>query len=272
MPRVLLRPGWVISHLVVIAIAVAFVNLGLWQLRRLDERRALNQTLETRLAQEPQPLSDVLERFGNDPAALPYRRVAVTGTYRPDLEVLLTPRNSQGEPGHHVLTPLVLDDGTAVLVERGWVPFVLDDPPIEQAAPPRGEVIVEGLLHPTQTATRAGAFNGGEGLEFLSVPDADRLQGQVDVTLLPFWVTLRQQSPPAETFPRTPALPDQTEGPHLSYALQWFGFTLVGVIGYPLLLRRRLRQERLPADGRDAAVSSERNTRKTKTTSSTTTP
>ena len=238
--RMFLRPRWMITHLVVLAIAVTFVSLGLWQLRRLDERRADNERIAKNMSGDVQPLADTLQRYGNDPAALSYRRVAVTGTYRPADEVLLTPRSNGRAAGHHVVTPLELDDGQAVLVDRGWVPFEDDEPPVEDAAPPEGQVSVEGILLPTAEAVRYGAANGGDRITFLSTVDVDLLQPQVDVTLLPVSVLLQDQRPGPGDLPIPGPAPEQSEGPHQSYAWQWFSFTAILVIGYPLLLRRSL--------------------------------
>jgi surfeit locus 1 family protein len=237
-----LRPRWIAVHLMVVALAVAFVSLGFWQLRRLDERRADNALITANMATEPAPLAETLERFGQDPDALRYRRVHVEGEYRPAHEVLLTPRSSEDRPGHDVVTPLLLADGNAVLVDRGWVPFEYDDPPVTQAAPPDGSVRVTGILLPTQTAARAGAADGTtDRLTYLSSVDVDRLQPQIPLPLLPFSVQLVQQEPPAEQLPVPAPLPEVSEGSHLSYAWQWFFFTAILLTGYPLLLRRSLR-------------------------------
>ena len=242
--RMFLRPRWLLAHFVVLAIAVTFVNLGQWQLRKLDERREDNQRIAANMTGEPQPLDATLERYGNDPDSLRYRRVVVEGTYRPAEEVLLTPRSNGRRPGHHVVTPLELDGGQAVLVDRGWVPFEDDEPPIEDAAPPEQRVTVEGILIPTAEAARAGAADGGDRITFLSTVDVDRLQPQVGVTLLPVSILLREQQPPPHDLPLPGVPPEQSEGPHQSYAWQWFSFTAIGLIGYPLLLRRSLAASR----------------------------
>ena len=242
--RTLLRPRWLVVHVVVVALVVLFVSLGFWQLRRLDERRADNALIAANLAEEPQPLAETLERYGDDPSALTYRRVTVTGTYRPDDEVLLTPRSVDRRAGHHVVTALETAPGTAVLVNRGWVPFALDTPPVAQAAPPTGDVTVEGILLPTQEAARYGNRDGGERLTYLSTVDVDLLQPQFDVTLYPFSVLLQEQQPPAGDLPIPAQPPEQSEGSHQSYAWQWFSFATIFGVGYPLLLRRSLASRR----------------------------
>lgn len=244
--RMFLRPRWIVSHVIVLAILVAFVNLGMWQLRRLAERRAEIQQISQNMAGAARPLAEVLAQYGNDPDALPYRRVIVSGRYRPADEVLLTPRSNGRRAGHHVVTPLVLADGQAVLVDRGWVPFEDDDPPIEQAAPPDGEVTVEGILLPTQEATRYGAPGGGDRITYLSSVDVDVVQPQVGISLYPFWVQLQSQRPAPDALPLPGVPPERDEGPHQSYAWQWFSFAAILLVGYPLLLRRSLYNARAP--------------------------
>lgn len=229
------------AHAVVVAIAVLFVSLGLWQLRRLDERRDSNALISQRLTAPAEPLAAVLDEVGADPTALTYRRVTVDGRYVPAEEVLLSPRSDNEEPGHHVVTPLVTTGGGAVLIDRGWVPFALDEPPVSQAAPPPGQVQVEGIVMPHRTANRFGSRSGtDEQVDYLSVVDVALLQPQVDEPLYPFYVQLGRQQPSAGALPRTPEPLDLGEGPHLSYALQWFSFALIGLVGYPLVIRKSL--------------------------------
>lgn len=241
----LLRPRWLLTHLVVLALVVAFVNVGLWQLRRLDERRALNATVSERMAAPPTPLTSLVSSEPVDELA--YRRVTVTGTYAVEDEVLLTPRSDNQQPGHHVLTPLVLDDGSAVVVDRGWVPFDSNEPPVQEALPPAGEVSVEGIVLPPQEATRSGTFDGSDDLVFVSAVDVGILQDAIAARLLPVGVLLREQRPAPAGLPRPGDPPEVSEGSHLSYALQWFSFAAIALFGYPLLLRRSIAARRQPA-------------------------
>jgi surfeit locus 1 family protein len=242
--RMFLRPRWLVVHAVVLALAVLFVNLGFWQLRRLDERRADNARITANLSQPVEPLEQTLAVSGNDPQGLAYRRVRVSGRYRPADEVLLTPRSNGNVAGHHVLTPLVVAEDQAVLVDRGWVPFADDEPPIAAAAPPSGAVSVSGILIPTSEAGRYGSAVGGETLTYLSGPDVDRIQPQVDVSLYPFSILLQEQTPASGDLPVPGELPAVDEGSHQSYAWQWFAFTAILLLGYPLLLRRSLQGRR----------------------------
>jgi len=107
--RTLLRPRWIVGHVVAVVFVIAFVMLGFWQLRRLDEKRTFNHAVTVALEAAPVPIADA-------PAG-GYTRVMATGTYDPSVEAL-TLRSLDGTSGYHVLTPLVLADGAAVLVDR----------------------------------------------------------------------------------------------------------------------------------------------------------
>ena len=219
-------------------VATTCVGLGLWQLRRLEERRELNATILDRRSDPPV----VIEGASARPDLDPYRPAAARGTYDLEHEVLLYGRSLDGEAGHHLVTPLVLPGGGAILVVRGWVPFAMQTAPVRGAAPPAAEVEVSGFLVPDE----------GDGS---TAPDAEGIIRVLDVmgiaSTLPFDVfplalQLAEQAPPQPGPLPTPVpMPELSEGPHLSYAIQWFAFAAVAVIGAAILLRR----DRGPATG-----------------------
>jgi surfeit locus 1 family protein len=218
---------------------IAFVNLGLWQVRRLDERREANALVSARLAESERPLAEVLAEVGDDPDELAYRRVSVDGTYLTDQELLLSVRPHGGSPGHHLLTPLETAGGEGVLVDRGWVPLPLDDPPVSQAAPGEGPVTVRGVLFPPLEDP-----GSPPDAEFVRQVDLARIAGRTSIELAPVYLLAQEQVPPAPgDLPRPGDLPELDEGPHLSYAIQWFLFAAIVVVGYPLLLRRTAREQ-----------------------------
>lgn len=220
------RPIWLLGHVVALSAVVAFVRLGVWQLDRLDEKKARNRIIAERADGPAIDLSDVVvERAA-------YQHVVATGRFDPSGEVLIRNRSFQGSVGAHVVTPLVVDDG-AVLVNRGWVP--LDGEP---APAPTGVVTVEGLLFDTQERT-IGPTDPPDGLlDVLNRVDVGRIDQQYGADLYPLY--LSQSAPDAEgDYPIRLPPPARDEGPHQSYAVQWFLFAGVVVVGYPLLLRRR---------------------------------
>ncbi len=236
----LLTPRWVVAHIVVLMVVIVCVNLGFWQLRRLDERRIENTVGETRFNSVPEDLEVLMSSVGADLDSLVYRRALTTGVFDPDNEVLIRSQIYLENAGFHVITPLVLADGTAVLVNRGWVPLVLDRVPVNQAPPPVGEVEVLAWLDLTKIRGAFGPADLEEGrLVAMSRVDIDRIQQQVPYRLAPMYLLLLDAlETDLPISPKAPVFDD--EGPHLGYAIQWFGFALVGLIGYGFLIRKAL--------------------------------
>lgn len=251
--RAFLRsPIWLLGHAVALLAVVLFVNLGFWQLRRLEEVRDHNATVSARLAAPPRPLDEVIAEVGPDPDGLAHRRVTISGQYLMDEEVLLSTRSHRGTPGHHLLTPLQTAAGEGVVVDRGWVPLELDEPPVAEASPAAGEVTVTGVLFPPEPSPSTGR----ERVEFLRAVDLDRLGRQVSIDLAPVYVLDQEQA--GADLPRIAELAPLDEGPHRSYAGQWFAFAAVVAVGYPLLLRRRIREQRSGAVGGAGAQGAQR--------------
>lgn len=243
MDRRLLRPKWIVAHLAVLALGALFVVLGAWQMSRLEERRELNAAAAERFEEDPAPLDSVLVDAGNDVSEAEYRRVTIVGTFDPADEVLIRSQVYLGSAGFHVITPLVAANGDAVLVNRGWVPLTLDAVPVNEAPPPPGEVTVQGWVQLSQQRPSLGPEDPGDGrLATLNRIDIDRVQDQVDYSLAP--VYLVEIGPQGTELPVPLDPPDLTdEGPHLAYAVQWFGFAVVLFVGYFFLVRRRLAGE-----------------------------
>lgn len=242
-----LTPRWILSHLFVLACIVAFVNLGLWQLRRLDERKASNEIIATREVAAPVPAVELAPRgaSGDATAEAAFRRVTAEGTYRVEDQVLIRERTNEGAPGFWVVTPVVTASGDGLVVNRGWIPLTVGesgDP--ADYAPPAGTVRIVGLVRESQHPQGLEVADPADGrLARLSRVDVDRLQKQVGVPLLPVYVDLQAQDPaqPA-TLPQVVPAPELDEGSHLSYAFQWFLFAGLTAVVYPLLLRRHARQ------------------------------
>jgi cytochrome oxidase assembly protein ShyY1 len=239
MYRFLLRPRWIAFTLLVVAAVVLMVNLGFWQLRRLDERKGFNATVRDRADAEAIQVEDVL-RMGSDPDELDWTPVVAVGAYEADEQVLIVNRSQDGMAGLNVVTPLRLDDGTAILVNRGFVPLA-EDPP----AAPEGSVTVTGLLRESQERGFGGASDPSDGeLAEAQRIDIDRLAPQIDGEVLPMWLSLETSDPAQGDRPVPLPRPELTEGPHLSYAVQWFLFSAAAIVGWVLAVRHSARTRR----------------------------
>ncbi len=245
-----LKPRWLVAHVIIVVAAVSFIYLGLWQQRRLSQRLDQNSAVSARLGEPPQGLDEALQ--GTDPAAalgssrsMDYRWVRVEGRFDAQHEVLLRFRVHAGDAGFDVLTPLLLSDGRALLVNRGWVPYAFDTPPITEAAPPLGTVTASGWLRSPQRAPTTGLVSlaprdPAEGA--LTTPfyaDPQRLAPQMPYPLIDATLELHEQSPPQPgAWPLVAEMPVLDGGPHLGYAIQWFSFATIVLVGYVFLLRR----------------------------------
>ena len=245
--RFALRPKWIVSHIFIAFLVILMINLGFWQLRRLHEKRTHNKEV---LARSAQPLVPVrtLAKAGDPQSVVgpdEYRRVSAIGRYAADEEVLVRSRSWDSAPGSWILTPLVLPDGSAVVVNRGWIPNggVYSAVPKRYRAP-EGVVRVTGLFRQTEKRGAFGPHDPPTGrLTNLARADVVRLGKQVPQHLVPGWIQLQTQRPSEGSGAARPLpFPTLDEGPHLSYAFQWFFFTSVALVGYPLILRRRARE------------------------------
>jgi surfeit locus 1 family protein len=213
-----------------VGVAATCVALGFWQLRRLDERRAANAAI-VRNRSGPA----VTIRSAADVAGLsPFRRVVARGRYDPESEVIVYGRAREGEPGHHVVTPLVLEDGSAVLVVRGWVPFEMDTAPVAGAEPVARDVTVEGFL----VAAEPGESGPPDAMGVVRTLDPEAIAASLPFDVAPLALQLQDQRPPQPGPPLPVPPPELSEGPHLSYAIQWFSFAAIALVGAVVLLRR----------------------------------
>ncbi|HEX6301992.1 MAG TPA: SURF1 family protein [Acidimicrobiia bacterium] len=240
MLRSLRQPKWTVAAAFVVAVSAVFIRLGFWQLDRLEQRQMLNAVGEERIEAEPLNLATLLAEAEGDLESLQYRRVFVMGSYDPSGEVLIRSRVYLGQAGFHVVTPLLADEGWAVLVNRGWVPLSMGTPPVD-ARPETGRQRVEGWVQLSQTRPALGPEDlPGDQMIFNRL-DVGRIGEQMDHDVASVYILALGEE---DELPAEVELPDfEDEGSHLAYAIQWFGFAAVALIGFYFLLRRKGGQE-----------------------------
>lgn len=246
----LLRPKWLGFHLLVFGSIAVMLWLASWQLDRLDERRAFNDTVAERIEQPPVPLDELLADTdvdgSPDPEQAEWRQVIVTGTYLPD-QILWFNRSQDGVAGDNVLTPLVTDDGTTVLVNRGFVLLGVDVPPA-----PSGPVEILARVREPQERQRGELTDADDAAEAVTEVrriDLDQLAAQLPAPVAPVYLDLIDAVPSiAPTDPIQVPAPTLDEGPHLSYAVQWLIFATCVLIGWVLAIRRSIRTRRRRAN------------------------
>jgi surfeit locus 1 family protein len=252
MYRFLLTRRWLVLESLLVVLVVGFLSAGVWQLGRLDEKKRLSRS---QLARSAQPEASVADALAQRPEAAVYRRVAVTGTYDVEHEVVLLSRSFDGISGHHLLTPLVDAGRRAVIVDRGWVPLDDGHPGAPDALPPPGVVTVRGVLLASQHRGIFGPRLPLSGyLDEMFRIDVPRLRKQLPYAVYDDYLLLASQEPAqARALPKVVALPAPDLGPHLNYAIQWFSFAAIALLTFSALARRTSRTVRAGAVEPDAA-------------------
>jgi surfeit locus 1 family protein len=246
------------------AMAVLFVRLGFWQLHRLADRRAQNALVASRLAEPPAPLADI----PRDTARAQFRRVRFAGTYDFAHQIVLVERIRDGAPGVHLVTPLRPDAGvggdTVVLVDRGWV-YAPDGMSVDEErwresthVDAGGYVTVPGQGH-------GPAAIGDVRLNRLRWLDRRVISQRIGRPVASYAIDIQTDSGAGTTavvagpgtssasLERVPVRvppPTLDDGPHLSYAIQWFAFAVIAVLGPVLAVFVLPRTERWTPDVR----------------------
>ena len=233
------------GHIIVLIGLIVLINLGFWQLRRLEQRRALNAEIIAGLNANPVTLTGEPV----DPLQLRRKRVIVTGTLDNEENIIVKNRPSRGEAGVELVVPLIISGSdTAVMINRGWIPLDEVNPEARQKYDLEGEITVEGIAYPTQPQPSGYLVV----LDPTLAPDQSRLddwfridtvrlEEQLDYPLLPIFVRQSPGSDPDE-LPRREENFDLSEGSHLSYAVQWFSFAFIMVVVYASLLWQESRK------------------------------
>lgn len=242
--------GSLLFGLIALAASAGFVRLGIWQLSRHTEVSAENQVKRELIELDPVRLdASTLDSVSVE--QLIGRRVEVSGAWDFSREAIIRSRAHAGSPGTHVVTPLTLDrvDGrqpATVLVLRGWLPS-------SSAALPRsathGTSVLgrdnrrTALVEPSRAGLGNPAIELGEGeyavLSYAAL-DVDLIAGPGS-EVLPFFLQLlpREDGSARDGEPLPVVLPELGDGPHLGYAIQWFAFALITIIGTIAFLKKR---------------------------------
>ncbi|MDQ6829523.1 MAG: SURF1 family protein, partial [Gemmatimonadota bacterium] len=225
-----------LAVLIAIVTAAVCVRLGMWQLHRLAERRAQNAVVVGRTALAPVAPAESLPR---------YRRVVVSGTWDFDHELAIAGRTHGGSPGVNIVTPLTLaGSDRVVLVNRGWV-YSPDAGTIDLTKWHEPDpVSLPGYVdRPTDRKTPSPSL-GAHVLVSLDLPQLISRQPRPAAVLDYIVVALPTADSSSLAHPARLALPPLDEGPHQSYAVQWFSFATIAVLGVGLLLYQEGRTRR----------------------------
>lgn len=239
------RRRGVVVFVAALAAAAVTARLGAWQLSRAAEKEGMQAALESRAAAPPLPPAE-LARTAPQAAEQHYRRITLRGRWLGGRTVYLDNRPMDGRAGFYVVTPLALEDGEAVLVQRGWVPRdAAERTRVPQVAAPEGVVSVEGRIAPPPSRLyELGAEAHGAIRQNL---DLDAFSRETGLRLRPLSVQQTEAAGAAhDGLLRHWPAPAIDVHKHYGYALQWFALAalITGLYVWFQFLRPRLRRAR----------------------------
>jgi cytochrome oxidase assembly protein ShyY1 len=228
-----------------------FLGLGVWQLARNTHKHQISAREKAAYAK---PAPDVTTVGVGAPEG---SRAQARGTFDGAHETVLRNQIRNGNVGVDVLTPLDLGDGTAVLVDRGWVNASVQSG-ITTDPPPGGVAIVHGLVHDSNPLSAQDTVD--------HLPDGHLAVPRVDLAaigrtmphkLRPVWIEAQALSPaPTGNAPELPQPPPPDPVNHMQYALEWFAFALIPLVGWPIAVRRLARQRNAATSATNASTES----------------
>jgi cytochrome oxidase assembly protein ShyY1 len=240
---------WALLILFVAVLATAFVNLGEWQLDRLQQRQERNVAT---LANEKLPVVPYEQVFTKTIADDDqWQRVEASGTFDADHQFLLRYRSNGGAGGYEVVTPLRTATG-AVLVDRGFVRLEQGDPiPAAAPPPPAGEVTVVGHVRRDERGRSSASRPVNGQMRLIS---SRAIGATLPYPVVNGYIGLLTVDPPQSGDLVPVQLPEISDGPHFWYAVQWFMFAAIGLAGVVVFIRGDLRARREDAEPENAAV------------------
>ncbi|WP_396668876.1 SURF1 family protein [Microbacterium sp. R86528] len=248
---------WTIYIAIAIVFAIACGFLSYWQFTRNESRAEQLALVEQNYDAAPVALAELIPAGSDLLAEDEWRPVELVGQYLSDDELLVRNRPHGGTAAFEVLVPFETNDGRVILIDRGWVAPGEDQPdPDVVPATPTGEVTVVARLRPSEALPSSGRSAPEGQVPTINVPlvaatiaaDAGAMMDRSVYGLM------SSEDPAMATTPAALDKPSEDPGPHLSYAIQWILFAVMGFvfIGYVIRTERQYRRE----DEEDEADSS----------------
>lgn len=233
---------WIGYFALFVVFAIACVYLGNWQFERRGEARAEISRIDRNYDATPAPLADALATPADfDVDEHKWLTVTLEGSYE-DTAVLSRNRPGPKGVGADIIVPFRLTDGSLFFVDRGWVVASgtdIDDVLDTVPAPPTGTVEVVVRLRASEPEV-AGRSSAGRTVASINVPEIARVTGVTGELYSETYGMLVSESPTAE-HGILPPKPERDEGPHLSYALQWYVFIIIAGIGVGIAARQEFK-------------------------------
>jgi surfeit locus 1 family protein len=229
-----------VVFLAALSLALLTARLGFWQLDRAAQKNAVQSAIDTRRSLPPLA-PDALARTLAEADQQHYRAIEIDGRWLPEHTVYLDNRPMANRVGFIVVTPLALADGTAVLVQRGWLPRdALDRTKVAAPLVGADPVRVAGRIAPPPG--RLYEFDGAASGPIRQNIDVAAFARETRLSLRPLSIqSLDRAGAPSDGLLRDWPLPAATVHKHYGYAFQWFALSAltIGLYVWFQLIRPR---------------------------------
>jgi len=221
--------------LMTVPAVIIMLGLGVWQLHRMEWKNALLERIAERIHQEPANFDGGLSW---DESKDEYRRVRLRGSFVHEQELYLAARSRNGNVGYQVVTPFVLTNGMAVLVNRGWVPSERRDPAKRAEGQIKGDTDVVAVVRLTQAQGIMQPDNDpAKNVWFYIDVEAMKKASGV-ATEIDYWFEA-DATPNPGGFPIGGQTRIQIPNDHLQYAVTWFIFAITLTVIFLIFSYRR---------------------------------
>jgi cytochrome oxidase assembly protein ShyY1 len=223
----LIKPRWIALTLFLLILIYLFIRLSNWQFDRYDQRVLRNESTNVALSLAPKKIDSVSQMSD----LKQWEKIELTGSYLSDQSKLVRKQYLENNLGFWVITPFKIQNGENILVNRGWIP-IGSSASSNQSIPlaPVGTVNLEGYL---QTFNESITQPKDLPLNQVNTIDYKYFESAIANN---FYVQLANSSPMDNQVAIIP-LPELSNGPHFSYAIQWILFALLLPIGWYVLLK-----------------------------------
>lgn len=247
---------WTVYVLIAIGFAIGCAFLSQWQFDRNESRAEQIELVEKNYDADPVPLAELIGSDGELAPGDVWHPVVLTGEYLSDQQLLVRNRPHGGTSAFEVLVPFRDSDGRIVIVDRGWVPPGDGESPDAVPAPPEGEVEVIVRLRPGEQLPASGRGAPEGQVPTINLPSIAAIVGGDVVTSA--YGQIVSESPSPEVALGGFDSPTDDPGPHLSYAIQWILFALMGFIFIGYIIRTEIIKHREELEGAPAPVKKSR--------------
>ena len=233
---------WAVYGAIALLFAIACAFLSNWQFVRGEERAVANALIENNYDADPVPFGEVMSGTDDFDPDDEWQPVVLTGHYLADEELLVRNRPHGGTSAYEVIVPFELDDGRIVAVDRGWVPPAYGGGEVVAPAAPTGDTTVLARVRGTEPQTASGQTAPDGQLPTIHVPSIADLLG--DDVVVPIYTIMASEDPAPDDAPAAIAAPEIDAGPHLSYAIQWILFAVMGFVFIGYMIRTEIHANR----------------------------